>query len=220
MGRLRSPIKWFGGKSLLAERIVQRIPPHTCYVEVFGGAAWVMFRKERAKSEIYNDINGDLVNLFSVLRDQADEFTRRAAFLIPNRDEFYRWRNEPRDDLDPVERALRFYTLIHYSFNCNLRQYKPVVKRAPAGVNLDLLREASKRLQKVWIERLDYQELIRKYDGPNTFFYLDPPYAPPAFASGVYGWPDSEHGRLRRVLVGVQGKFLVSYPDWPQFRRL
>lgn len=219
-GSLRSPIKWFGGKSLLAKRIIDRIPPHVCYVEVFGGAAWVLFRKERSKSEVYNDLNGDLVNLFEVLRDRQEEFARKAEFLLPNRPEFYRARNEPRENLDPVDRALRFFTLIHHSFNCNLRQYKPVRTRAPASVNLDLLRDASKRLQKVWIERLDFEELIRKYDGPDTFFYLDPPYAELSFASGVYGWKDSEHDRLKRALAGVQGRFLVSYPDWPRFRNL
>jgi DNA adenine methylase len=217
---MRSPIKWFGGKSLLAERIVARIPEHTCYVEVFGGAGWVLFRKDRSKSEIYNDLNGDLVNLFSVLRDRLPEFTTRAEFLIPNREEFYRARNEPREELNPIERALRFYTLIHHSFNCNLRQYKPIRTRAPAAVNLDLLRDASKRLQKVWIEKLDFEALIKKYDGPDTCFYLDPPYAPPAFASGVYGWPDSEHDRLKRVLSEVKGRYIMSYPGWPRFRDL
>jgi len=223
---LRSPIKWFGGKSLLAERICARMSPHVCYVEVFGGAGWVLFHKERSKSEIYNDLNGDLVNLFSVLRDQPDEFTRRAAFLLPNRDEFYRFREGYRGadpawaNLEPVDRAIRFYTLIHHSFNTNLRQYKPIRTRAPASVDLEMLQEAARRLQKVWIERLDFEALIKKYDGPETLFYLDPPYAPASFASGVYGWPDEEHDRLKRVLSQVKGRFLMSYPDWPRFRDL
>ena len=89
---MRSPIKWFGGKSALAERIVARMPPHVCYVEVFGGAAWVLFRKERSKSEIYNDLNGDLVNLFGVLRDRPHYFISRAAFLLRTREDFYRFR--------------------------------------------------------------------------------------------------------------------------------
>ena len=223
---MRSPIKWFGGKSALAERIVARMPRHVCYVEVFGGAGWVLFQKRRSKSEVYNDLNGDLVNLFSVLRDREAEFAAKLQYLLPNREEFYRFREgyQGRDpawgSLEPVERAVRFYTLIHHSFNTNLRQYKPIRTRAPASVDLDMMREASKRLQKVWIERLDFEALIRKYDGPETFFYLDPPYAPPEFASGVYGWPDEEHDRLKRVLATVKGRYLMSYPDWPRFRDL
>lgn len=223
---MRSPIKWFGGKSALAERIVARMPSHICYVEVFGGAGWVLFQKDRSKSEVYNDLNGDLVNLFTVLREKPEEFTRRAAFLLPNRDEFDRcrdgyWGRDPSwDKLEPVDRAIRFYTLIHYSFNTNLRQYMPIRTRAPAGIDIEMLREASKRLQKVWIEKLDFEALIKRYDTPDAFFYLDPPYAPKEFSCGVYGWPDEEHDRLERVLSQLKGRFLMSYPDWPRFRDL
>lgn len=216
----RSPIKWFGGKSLLADEIIRRIPPHRCYVEMFGGAGWVLFRKPRSKSEIYNDINGDLVNLFTVLRDRLSEFTERAQWVLPARDGFMAARNEPREDLDPVERALRFYMLVHYSFNVNLRQFKPIITRAPPSVNIDLMRVASERLQKVWIERMDFEELVKKYDSPDTFFYCDPPYAPLSFSSGVYGWKDEEHDRFKTVLSQAKGRFLISYPDWPRFRTL
>lgn len=99
--------------------------------------------------------------------------------------------------LDPIESAVRFYLLIHHSFNTNLRQYKPIRTRAPPSIDLEMLRDASKRLQKVWIQRLDFERLIRKHEWPDPAFYLDPPYAPAAFASGVYGWPDSEHDRLK-----------------------
>ncbi|HVL88511.1 MAG TPA: DNA adenine methylase [Candidatus Thermoplasmatota archaeon] len=217
---MRSPIKWFGGKSLLAETIVRRIPKHECYVEVFGGAAWVLFRKERSKSEIYNDIHADLVNFFRVLRNQQDEFLRKAKFLMPSRDDFLRARDEPREPLDPVERALRFYLLVSQSFNCNLREYRPTKTRPPSRVDMDRLREASQRLQRVWIERLDFEELIRRYDSPQTFFFLDPPYAPIKFTSGVYGWSDPEHDRLKRVVAGIKGRFLMTYPDWPRLREL
>ena len=87
-------------------------------------------------------------------------------------------------------------------------------------MDLDTLHEAAKRLQKVWIERLAFAEVIRKYDGPETVLYLDPLDAPPEFASGVCGWPDEEHDRLKQILDRVKGRSIMSYPDWPRFRDL
>lgn len=219
---MRSPIKWFGGKSRLARDIVSRFPPHVCYVEVFGGAAWVLFAKERnsSKSEIYNDINGDLINLFTVLRDQFDEFYERARWLLPDRVTFERARDEPREGMDAIERALRFYTLVQYSFNINLYQWKPKTLTRPPGVDYERLSLAAKRLQKVWIERLDFEQLIKKFDGPETFFYVDPPYGPKHAQTSVYGWKDEEHERLKRVLSSCRGKYLISYPDTTYFRIL
>lgn len=219
---MRSPIKWFGGKSRLAEEIVSRFPPHTCYVEVFGGAAWVLFAKPQntSKSEIYNDLNGDLINFFQVLRDNFSEFYERAQWLLPDRDTFFRARDEPRDALPPVERALRFYALVQHSFNINLREWKPKLSTRPAAVSLERLQAASKRLQKVWIERLDFEQLVRKFDAPDTFFYCDPPYGPLQAQTSVYGWPDEEHVRFKRVMSACRGRYLISYPDTTFFREL
>jgi DNA adenine methylase len=223
---MRSPLKWFGGKSALAERITARFPPHRCYVEVFGGAGWVLFRKEPSKSEILNDINGDLANLYRVLRDNLAEFMARAELLLPSRSDFemardgYLAQDGAWKSLPAVDRALGFYTLVNHSFAVNLHTFKAIVTRPPARVNLDLLRKGSRRLQRVWIEEMDFERLIKRYDSPETLFYLDPPYAPASFAGQAYGWPDEEHDRLRSVLENMRGRFIMSYPDWPRFTTL
>src|SRR3546814_17290747 len=104
---VKSPvIRYHGGKFRLAPWVIQHFPPHRCYVEPFGGAAGVLIQKPRAYAEVYNDMDGDIVNLFRVLRSQgASAMLTEALALTPYaRDEFDA-AYEPTDD--PVERARR-----------------------------------------------------------------------------------------------------------------
>ena len=73
---MRSFLSYYGGKSLLARKIIPKIPEHTCYCEVFAGAAWLLFKKEESQVEIINDINKDLVTLYRVIKHHLEEFIR------------------------------------------------------------------------------------------------------------------------------------------------
>lgn len=73
---MKSFLSYLGGKSLLAGKIVKRIPEHTCYCEVFAGAAWLLFKKEESEVEILNDINTELVTLYRVIKHHLEEFIR------------------------------------------------------------------------------------------------------------------------------------------------
>ena len=84
----KSFLSWVGGKSLLANKIIPKIPEHTCYCEVFAGAAWLLFKKEESKTEIINDINSDLVTLYRVVKHHLDEFVRYLRWILVARDEF------------------------------------------------------------------------------------------------------------------------------------
>ena len=68
----KSPLAWVGGKSKLTSTIIPLIPKHSCYVEVFAGAAWVLFRKDSSKVEVINDINGDLITLYRVIQNHLE----------------------------------------------------------------------------------------------------------------------------------------------------
>ncbi|MDC8992353.1 DNA adenine methylase, partial [Pseudomonas aeruginosa] len=99
---IQSPvIRYHGGKFRLAPWVIRHFPPHTCYVESFGGAAGVLMQKERAYAEVYNDLDGDIVNLFRVLQleETREQLTRLLVLTPYARGEFDRaW--EP--TADPV----------------------------------------------------------------------------------------------------------------------
>lgn len=85
---LNSPIKWVGGKSRLRQQIIRLLPSHTCYVEPFCGAAWVLFAKPPSKVEIINDIDGDLINFFRVVKSNPEEFIQSFNWDLVSRSEF------------------------------------------------------------------------------------------------------------------------------------
>jgi len=107
-----SPFKWAGGKSRLRQAIISRLPPHDCYVEVFGGAGWILFGKQPSKVEVFNDIDGEVVNFFRVVKTKPRQLIRSFRWELASRDEFERMRDLPTQGLSDVQRAHRFYYLI------------------------------------------------------------------------------------------------------------
>jgi DNA adenine methylase len=104
---MKSFLSYMGGKSLLADKIIKRIPPHTCYCEVFAGAAWLLFKKEESKVEILNDINVDLVTLYRVVKNHLDEFVRYLRWILIARDEFERFKDENPETLTDIRPNFR-----------------------------------------------------------------------------------------------------------------
>ena len=102
---------WMGGKSLLAKRIIDRIPAHKCYVEPFCGAAWVLFKKPESRVEVINDLNKDVVTLYRCLQWHLGEFVRYFKWVLVARDEFERLKKADPDTLTDIQRAARFYYL-------------------------------------------------------------------------------------------------------------
>lgn len=109
---IRSPFKWVGGKSRLRKTIIAMLPPHECYVEVFAGAAWVLFGKQPSKVEVLNDIDGEVINFFRVVKEQPEDLIASFEWDLVSREEFERLRDLDPKTLDPVARAHRFYYLI------------------------------------------------------------------------------------------------------------
>ena len=225
---MRSPMAgWLGGKSRLANRIIDRIPEHDCYVEPFAGAAWVLFRKplEISKSEVLNDVNRELITVYRVLQNHLEEFVRYFKWMLVSRDEFERMKRVNPDTLTDIQRAARFYYL---QKNC----FGGMVSRPTFGYSmtkgpkLNLLRieeelsQVHLRLSGVFVECEPFADLIRRYDRPNTFFYLDPPYwgCEDDYGKDVFSRADFEI--LAEVLGGIKGKFLLSLNDVPEVREL
>lgn len=109
-------IPWIGGKRRLAKHIIPMFPAHTCYVEPFAGAAALYFLKEPVKVEVLNDVNGELVNLYRVVKHHLEEFTRQFKWALTSR-EIYKWlQATPEETLTDIQRAARFFYLQKLSF--------------------------------------------------------------------------------------------------------
>lgn len=228
---MNSIISWVGGKRLLRKKILPLIPKHDIYCEVFGGAAWILFGKSPNKedwqtgpksryTEVYNDINGDLVNFWRYIKQHPEAFVTELNQYLVSREMFDTFtQHEPKTEL---ERAIRFYFQLSCSYGsrsknfCIMQGYKYMPLR-----NLEKVKAASERLKQVIIEKQDFEKLITRFDTPNTFFYLDPPYYT---KEHLYDREDanpfSKHEELATILRSIKGKFLLSYNNDPYIRTL
>jgi DNA adenine methylase len=222
---MRSLLAYPGGKHLLAGKIVPKIPPHTCYCEVFAGAAWVLFTKEESKVEILNDINTDLVTLYRVVKYHLEEFIRYLKWILVARDEFERFKKEDPETLTDIQRAVRFYFLLKAGYSSKVKRPTfGISAQRPPRLNLLRIEEdlsmVHLRLARVYIENKPYGEVIACFDKPGTFFYLDPPYYgyEKDYGDGIFFREDFQ--KLRDILSMIRGKFLLSINDHPKTREL
>lgn len=221
----KSPLAWLGGKRQLADRIVQRMPAHETYCEVFAGAAWVLFRKPPSRVEIVNDINLDLITLYRCVKHHLAELVAQFRWMLVARDEFDVFMRTPADTLTDIQRAARFYYLSKSAFGAKVRG--PTFGIAASGQpRLNLLRleedlsEAHLRLARVWIEHKPYADVIKRFDRAGTLFYVDPPYWG---CEGDYGaelFSRADFQCLADLLAGVRGQFILSLNDVPEVREI
>ncbi|HLI03138.1 MAG TPA: DNA adenine methylase [Terriglobia bacterium] len=223
---LRSPLGWLGGKSKLRAEIISRIPPHTTYVEVFGCAAWVLFGKppETSKVEVLNDLDGELINFWRVLKHRPAEFAEEAASLVASGELWQGWRALPAQGSE-VERAIRFLAVLKLGFGAKRisTAFGSHRLRPPKHVHIASRADFGRiiaRLRTVWIERLDWRRCIEKYDASTTFFYLDPPYRCPGAKGYAFSFTDEDHRALADALRGVRGKWMLSYNDDPWIAKI
>lgn len=128
-------VPWIGGKRRLADILIPRFPPHTCYVEVFAGAAALFFLRPPAEVEVLNDVNDDLVNLYRVVQHHPEEFIRQFKWALSSRQVFKWLSDTPPETLTDIQRASRFY----YSSRTALAG----ASKGAASVRRRLLRRAS-----------------------------------------------------------------------------
>jgi DNA adenine methylase len=214
-----------GGKSLLVNKIVERIPKHSCYCEVFAGAAWLLFKKEESNVEIINDINTDLVTLYRVIQHHLDEFIRYLRWILISRDEFERFRSENPETLTDIQRAVRFYYLLKSGYASRIKNSSfSVATTSKPRLNLLRIEEELSmvhlRLARVYIENRSYERVLEQYDKPDTLFYVDPPYfgCEDYYGDGIFHRDDFM--KLRDILGRVKGKFILSINDTKEIRNL
>jgi DNA adenine methylase len=232
---------WYGGKFNHLNWLLPLLPAATHYCEPFAGSAAVLLNRPPSPVETYNDIDGEVVNFFRVLRDRQEELIRAIGLTPFAREELRIAAEELVNDLSELERARRFFvrarqvrTGLAQTASAGRWAHCKLTSRAGmAGAvsrwlgSVEGLSEIVQRLLRVQIDNSPAIEVIRRYDSEETLFYCDPPY--PHDSRGdinAYGYEmsDRDHQKLAEVLRNVKGKVALSgyhcdlldklYQDW------
>jgi len=235
--RHRLAFGWYGGKFSHLDWLLPLLPECHHYCEPFGGSAAVLLNREPSPIETYNDLDGEVVNFFRVLRDQRDRLIELIALTPFSREELRRAVEPPEEGLSDLERARRFYVrarqartgLAQRATEGRWATCRATSRRGMGGAvsrwlaSPYALVEIAARLLRVQIESRPAIEVIRAYDSPDTLFYCDPPY--PHQARGdrnAYGFEmsDDDHEALAAILHQVRGRVALSGYRCPLLDRL
>lgn len=212
-----------GNKAQYSEWIVSYLPEHTCYVEPFGGAGGVLLNKPPSDVEVYNDLDGDIVHFFRVLRERPDELVAWLNRVPFSRELHEEWSeafydgHRPDDD---IERAGRWFYLRYSQFVGKYTSKSGFsVKCVSSGAGqlrkkTDQLDVIADRFLNVTIENNSYKEVLQQWDRPTTVFYIDPPYRGREY---LYQGDGIDHRWIRDFATECDSKCIISYDEVPPF---
>lgn len=221
---------WYGGKYNHLNWLLPLLPEAEHYCEPFGGSAAVLINRSPSPVETYNDLDGEVVNFFKVLRDRTDELIQAIGLTPFSREEFKKAINSNGEKVSDFERARRFFIRARQT-RTGMAQVSSegrwahclLCSRAGMGAavsrwlgSVEGLAEISQRLLRVQIENAPAKEVIARYDSEETLFYCDPPYPHETRGDSnmyAYEMSDREHIELAQVLRNVKGKVAVSSYD-------
>jgi DNA adenine methylase len=218
--QMKTPITYYGGKQKMLRHILPLIPEHKIYSEAFFGGGAVFWAKDPAKVEFINDINGEVINFYRILKLHYPELKREidatlhSEFQQKQAREIYRNPN----DYDEVKRAWAIYVLSRQSFYSILGSTWKCSEERSCASQLQKQKEAftdsySRRLEHTSIFCRDALDVIRKTDRENAFHYVDPPYYQ-ADMGHYGGYTSGDFEELLKILTTLKGKFMLSsYPS-------
>lgn len=220
---MKGVVPYFGGKSRLTKTIINKIPEHTCYVEVFAGGASVFFAKDPSQAEVINDLDHDLVTLYRVMKHHPEELYRQYKYSLVSRSEFDREQQVNPETLTDVQRAARYLFLQKCCFGGHItgRTFGVSTTGKPRFNLLTLestIEKAWQRLINVQVECKDFRDLIPRYDRPHSFFFLDPPYW--NIPGYKYDFAEKDFVDLAGILGKITGKFLMTINDTEEVRTI
>lgn len=198
--------------------LLELMPSHDRYVEVFGGGGTLLFNKNLSNTEVFNDVDRRLTNLLEVVRDNPEEFSRQLKFLPRSSEFIAKFKRDEITETDQVKRAVMRYYLLCNSFSGIVRSgdSASVLKRDKSSLKEEEdIEWFSNRLRHVIIENMDFQDLIEKYDSPQTFFFSDPPYISAGPELYDFHFKSKDHIRFARAIKAIKGLFLITYDDHP-----
>ena len=240
----RPLLRWHGGKWLLAPWIIQHLPPHQVYTEVFGGAGSVLIRKSRSYAEIYNDLDGDVVNLFRVLQDeeQAKRLVNKLTLTPFAREEHVLAHIITEDSLEKARRLIiRSFmgfgsngtnAAVNTGFRANSNR-SGSTPAADWNNYPDALKATIKRLKGIIIENRPAVQVLEQQDSDKALHYVDPPYVHETRCGSttrpgkgyIHEMTDNDHRELSDCLHSLKGMVVLSgyacdlydqelFPDW------
>lgn len=246
---MKPPFPYYGSKARLAPWITSLMPPHRTYVETHSGSAAILFAQRPAPVEVINDLDGNVIAFFRSLRDQPDELSRLLRLTPYGRAE-YRAADLNEPGLADLERARRFFIRATQGFNAagtgrwagwsnGTRRDGSSSDANTVATIVDRLHLFADRMRRVIVEQRPAVEMVAAYDGPNTVFFVDPPYLastrrgldrarPKDYAEDSSS--DTDHRDLAKALHAAQGAVLLCgypsplydelYSDWWQVRQV
>jgi len=188
---------YYGGKFTMSKRLIEMIPPHERYIEVFAGGASMFFRKKKVKWNVLNDLDNDIVNLYICVLKEFEELKRHIYWYVKSRTLFEEFSEIIKDGK------------IDKNYNISVKEE---------------LKLSRNKLQNVTIENFDFKELVKRYEPrKKDFWYLDPPYV--VAKKGYYRnvFDEQSHIALKICVDKIDkggGHFMVSYDDEPEIRKL
>lgn len=210
-----------GGKTRLLKHILPRIPAHRTYIEPFAGGLAVLLAKPRSSVEVVNDRNADLVTFFRYAKFHPEALKTELAGSLQSRRDFEEILANP--GLTDLQRAARWYLLKVCSFAACSDSWGRS-KRSYHGFDekrhLILITAVSKRLQRVFIEYKDWEEILDFYETPESFTYFDPPYVTGDPGSAYDAFTPEQMTRLRARLTTLRGRWMLSCDNSPQCRQV
>ena len=221
MSPKRPMLDYYGGKWRLAPKIIKLFPEHKTFVDVFCGAGSILMRKPKSKNEIINDLHDEVINLFEVLRSDAAALRNQLKATPYSRAEYKRARVQSDDKLEQARRTIvKSWFGIGDSLD-NITGFRVSITQRGSMANawldyVDFLELYQSRLRSVIIEKLDYQDILKRYDKPGTLFYLDPPYLKATRNKKhayLHDWTEADHVELIELLKSVDCSFILSGYD-------
>lgn len=226
-GRKKIAFGWYGGKFSHLEWLLPLLPKCHHYCEPFAGSAAVLLNREPALIETYNDVDGELVNFFRVLRNHHEQIVRAIALTPFSREEFSTACQPVDANVDDFERARRFFVRARQvrtglAQRASLGRWANCKNTSRAGMSgvvsrwlgsVEALPDIAQRLLRVQIENRPALEVIKLYDDKDTLFYCDPPYVHESRGDkNAYGFEmtDSDHRAMATALRRIKGKAAVS----------
>lgn len=217
---MRPPMPFAGGKQIMSDQIVGLMEPHDHYVEPFFGGGSVLFSKSPAQMETVNDLDGDLVTFWRVLRDRPHELAWVCGMTPHSRKEMELTRTTNDSDPDDLERARRVWVLLTQGRAARLTTgtgWRYFVSAAAKGCLPEYLDgylgrflDAAARLRGVSLECRDAVDVISAYDAPGTCFYVDPPYLGRDRLYTHEMPSEADHHRLLETLTKCRGQVILS----------